>query len=228
MTTEQAADKLGMVAVVWPRATEARRAELYAGLNADQREAVRVLFGEGESEPEPQPAPADTSTDDLIAALQSFTRSIKREKSTVEVQSPAEVPQTASRSQDSIAAGMLRQLAEEIEKRQAVSQQPEAPKPVAPKRQRADYSAQLAAAKVTAVRDHPIQHPPAAPRTSRVVNLLPPPARLTAPADQLYMGGTAEDWAKVRRAGNLATIQAVLFILAVIAFPVLIIWLASQ
>lgn len=228
MTTEQAAEKLGMVAVVWPRATEARRAEIMAGLSAEQQEAVRVLFGEGEAPEvrEPDPAAPDTSTDDLIAALQNFTRSIQREKPAAAVVEHSPEPQPPAARQSTSLAGALRQLAEQIEQRQAAPA-PEVVATPAPKRQRVDYSAKLHAARATRQAPATPSTPPKPKPRLKVVQPSPP-ARAPAPAQQLYMGGTAEDWARVRRAGIIATIQAIAFILAIPAAIALFIWMGCQ
>jgi hypothetical protein len=80
MTTEQAADRLGALAVSFPKMKLALQAQMYAQLRTDEQEAVRKLFGYGESEEQPEaPALANTTTtEELIAALQRFAATTRR------------------------------------------------------------------------------------------------------------------------------------------------------
>lgn len=116
MTTEQAADKLGMVAVVWPNATEARRAEVYAALNADQRKAVYTLFGYGDAPVQPEEPSRDIPWEALLASLQGCTEHLRRAPTAppVVMDSPQPTAPPAARSADM--AVLLRELTEQIER----------------------------------------------------------------------------------------------------------------
>lgn len=223
MTTEQAADRLGALAVSFPRMKPAMQSQLYAQLRADEQEAVRVLFGYGESEEQPAaPAPATaTPTDELIAALQRFAATARRAETTTVVVNDSPASQTPTTPNSVNVAAMLRELAEEIERRQA----PITPKaPEAKQRQRVGVSRQLASAQATRLTStHPLTSHQPSPRPKLLLPPLPIHCHTSTSAQYPY-GMTKESYDRVQRAGLIAMIQAIAFIVAVILFPILLVW----
>lgn len=227
MTTEQAADRLGALAVTFPKMKPAMQAQMYAQLRADEQEAMRVLFGYGESEDQPEtpmPAPVTVNaTDELIAALQRFAATARRAETTTVVVNDSPTSQTPTAPNSSNLADYLRLLAAEIDKRQAPTP---TKAPEVKQRQRVDVSDQLASARATRLVTATTS-PAAAckPRPRPKLVLPPPPVRPQLPTPSPYpYGMTKESYIRVQRAGIIALIQCWLFIIAVILFPVLLIW----
>lgn len=159
MTTEQAADRLGVLAVTWPKMPPAMQRQVYDQLRADEQEAVRVLFSYDDGQEHTPPPAQITAAPEVLDALQRVAAAAGKRKAKPAAQTTAPAPTPPPAATSATVTSYLNQLADLLEQQKAAAPAP--PRPAAP---RPAPRPKLHCAAMLEDMKRELQAPPPAPR----------------------------------------------------------------